>query len=128
VGSTVSGPPLSGQQAPRAATAPQPDPMVASMVPGGSGGSWFTLIVRKVSIAVTVTKKAAEMRIVEEATTAVKVAVDKATAEKVAANKVAVMKAAEEAMVKAAADVATMKTVDQGATAVKTSMGLVGSD
>jgi hypothetical protein len=127
-GSTVSGPPLLGQQAPRAATAPQPDPMVALMALDGS-----TLTAREVSVAVAATAK---MRTVEEATTTkateeaamAKVAADKAVVEKVAADKAAATKAIEEAMAKAPADAAMMKTVGQGSTTVRTTMGSMGSE
>jgi hypothetical protein len=130
-GSTVSGPPLLGQQAPRAATAPQPDPMVALMALDGS-----TLTAREVSAAVVAAEKAAKMRTVEEATTTkateeaamAKVAADKAVVEKVAADKAAATKAIEEAMAKAPADAAMMKTVGQGSTTVRTTMGSMGSE
>jgi hypothetical protein len=54
-GFTISGPLLSGQQAPREATTPQPNPRVAAlMAPEGFGGSGSTLTAREVSATVAV--------------------------------------------------------------------------
>jgi membrane protein involved in colicin uptake len=111
-----------------------------------SSGSGSTSTTREVSAAVVAVEKAAEMRTAkevvavkaaEEATTAM-VAADKAAMMKAATNKAAVVKVvadkatatkvAEEAMEKAAADAAVMKTADQGATTPKTTVGLGGSD
>jgi hypothetical protein len=59
---------------------------------------------------------------------AMKVATDKAIAAKVAADKATATKAVEEAVAKAVADVTTMKTINQVAAAVKTTLGSVDSD
>jgi hypothetical protein len=128
-GATVSGPSLLGQQAPGAATVPQPDLMVASMAPDGSGCSGSTSTSREVLAAATKVEKAAKMRTAEEATMAKateeatttkvatgkaatnKVATDKAVADKVVADKVVAEKVATDkavttkvAVAKAAAD------------------------
>jgi hypothetical protein len=105
--------------------------MVALMALDGS-----TLTAREVSAAVAAAEKAAKMRTVEEATTTkateeaavAKVAADKATVEKVAPDKAAATKATEEAMAKAPVDAAMMKTVGQGSTTVRTTMGSMGSE
>jgi hypothetical protein len=119
--------------------------LLVSTAPSGSGGSESIAIAKEVLAAVAVTKKAAEMRIAEEVmavkvaeevasvkvvadkAATVKVAADKAVAEKVVVDKATTMKAAEEAVVKAVMDVATMKTAGQGAATVKTNVGPLGS-
>jgi hypothetical protein len=69
--STVSGPPLLGQQAPGVATASQPGPrVVTSTAPSGSGCSGSASIAREVSAVAAVAEKATEMRTAEEATVA----------------------------------------------------------
>jgi hypothetical protein len=126
-GPTVSEPLLSGQEAPRAATTPRPDPRVAmSTGPDGSGGSVSTLIAREVSAAVAATEKAAKMRMAEESAAVkaaeeavvVKVATDKVTAAQVAADKSPV--------VKTVTDEAAMETADQGAVGAKATMESTG--
>jgi hypothetical protein len=117
-GSTVNGSPLSGQQAPGAATAPQPDSRVAAST--ALGGSASTA--REVSAVVAVTVKT---RTTKETTSAK--AAEEVVATKVVADKVVVVKAAIDKVVadkatvtKAAADKAavakatTLKTVDRG--------------
>jgi hypothetical protein len=103
-GSTVSGPPRLGQQAPGASTEPQPDPMTASTALGGFDGSESASIVREVLAIVAVAEKAADtwiaeeamaVKVAEEAATA-KVATHKAVSEKVAPDKAVVMNAAKE--------------------------------
>jgi hypothetical protein len=115
------------------------------MAPSRSSGIGSSSTVREVSVAAAVTEKAVEMRTAEEVTTVkaaeeaatVKVAADKATTEKVArdkavvekvaADKATVMKAAMEAMAKVSTDAVAVKTAGQGATAPRTTTGLVGS-
>jgi hypothetical protein len=100
-GSTISGPPLLGHQAPGAATAPQPDPMAALMAPGRFGSSRSASTAREVSTAAAAVEMAAEMRTTKEATVAkateeaaaVKVAMDKAMVDKVVADKATTDKA-----------------------------------
>jgi hypothetical protein len=130
-GSTVNGPSLLGQQAPGAATVPQPDLMVASMAPDGSGCSGSTSTSREVLAAAT----SAKMRTAEEATVAKateeatttkvatgkaatnKVATDKAVADKVVADKVTAEKVATN---KAVTTKVTVTKAATDATAIKT--------
>jgi hypothetical protein len=66
------GPPLSGQHAPRKATAPQPDPKAAATtVSSGSDGGGSAATVKEVAAAATAAaKQAAEAMAAEEAVTA----------------------------------------------------------
>jgi hypothetical protein len=61
-GSTVDGLTLSGQQAPKQASTPQPIPKVASMMPSGSSGSGSATTVKEAIalVAAMAAKKAVD--------------------------------------------------------------------
>jgi hypothetical protein len=91
------------------------------MAPGGSDGSVSSSTARVAPVAVVVAEKFVETRTTEEATMA-------KVAEVVVAEPVtAVMRADEEAVMKAAADASAMKIAGQGVVVVKTTIGSVGS-
>jgi membrane protein involved in colicin uptake len=100
--------------------------VAASIAPGGFDGNGSASIAREVSAAAAATEKVVEMAKAVEEAEAVKVAADKATTEKVDVDKATVTKAAEEAVARATVDAAAMKTADQGAAVMKSTMELVG--